>query len=543
MAANVMFKRGLHANLPTSGIVDGSFYLTTDTNRLYIGQNNKLVELNKSITAVSTSADLPKTNVAEGQFYYITTGNILAYYNGTEWVQINPDATLNGATDALNTGKKLPEGDNHTGGTEISLVVRDTEGNTSQGSFGIVGKGATKVSQYGNNTLIESHDSQFTIATKPSVTDGIVSLNKDGTENSSILIKGGAGITVTSDGVGNVTIDKDAEQSQAVTEVGVMFGATGNPNGGMNGGAVAPGELEVAVRSAGEVVRDKVKPLIAYGDKETAFFDGGTAVLDVYTKAQVDKLIDAADALVFRGIVPETIANLPDITTAQNGDTYKVSSKGSYGGHAANAGDLIIAFGEEDPVTGKLKAGSEWIVIPSGDDQTISGVIDTSSNYVGVKDQESVIASIELTNGGSENISISSTGTSNDLVTTIKHTEAGAIANTVEGSTDNIGPNDPKGTVAYNAITKLEYDANGHVVGAETRSVAFTDTHNRPTRFDITTSGGATADEIGGSAEVTYTYNDVDGNDYAPVLTVNSQSLRVMQNSGTLSVDMVWDTF
>jgi hypothetical protein len=35
--ANVAFKRGLQANLTNDKIVEGSFYLTTDTNRLYYG--------------------------------------------------------------------------------------------------------------------------------------------------------------------------------------------------------------------------------------------------------------------------------------------------------------------------------------------------------------------------------------------------------------------------------------------------------------------------------------------------------------------------
>jgi len=45
--ANVLFKRGAQANLPSStSAVDGVFYLTTDTNRLYVGQGNNLKLLN-----------------------------------------------------------------------------------------------------------------------------------------------------------------------------------------------------------------------------------------------------------------------------------------------------------------------------------------------------------------------------------------------------------------------------------------------------------------------------------------------------------------
>ena len=105
--ANVLFKRGLQANLPKSNIIDGAFYLTTDTNRLYVGNKTELVELNKSITVVESVDQLPKTGVEVGQFYYIAgtnkhagasddNGNILAVVtsivNGNpQWTQVNPD--------------------------------------------------------------------------------------------------------------------------------------------------------------------------------------------------------------------------------------------------------------------------------------------------------------------------------------------------------------------------------------------------------------------------------------------------------------------
>lgn len=115
---NVKFKRGLQSSLfdfvnhiPTikSGVTveDGTFYLTTDTNRLFVGNKKtstspvELVELNKSITTVATVDDLPTENIDLGQFYYIVGpdseitntkhANILAVWNGTTWIQVNPD--------------------------------------------------------------------------------------------------------------------------------------------------------------------------------------------------------------------------------------------------------------------------------------------------------------------------------------------------------------------------------------------------------------------------------------------------------------------
>lgn len=120
--ANLQFLRGTQEKLNaiTSGnkVQDGAFYLTTDTNRLYVGQGTDLVELNKSVTTVAKLADLPKNTrkdnngttgeivtrkIEEGQFYYVKDINVLCVYsegkdgNGRvtdQWTQINPDTKL-----------------------------------------------------------------------------------------------------------------------------------------------------------------------------------------------------------------------------------------------------------------------------------------------------------------------------------------------------------------------------------------------------------------------------------------------------------------
>lgn len=120
----VMFKRGLQSALLNADgsakitVADGSFYLTTDTNRLYVGNGSDIVELNKSITVVDSVNDLPKSGVEVGQFYYIKgsstgnpgtddngnkrtrVGNILAVVTEVQggvptWVQVNPDTNDN----------------------------------------------------------------------------------------------------------------------------------------------------------------------------------------------------------------------------------------------------------------------------------------------------------------------------------------------------------------------------------------------------------------------------------------------------------------
>lgn len=159
---NVLFKRGLHSNLPaTTAAQDGVFYLTTDTNRLYVGQGTNLVELNKSITVISNANQLPEyttddskevkgSQVAAGQFYYINagadsiSGNILAVCSAINsqthkitWTQVNPDTDHNDnddtkvtsmtavlsstANDALNYTITLNQSTSHIGGGTDTL--------------------------------------------------------------------------------------------------------------------------------------------------------------------------------------------------------------------------------------------------------------------------------------------------------------------------------------------------------------------------------------------------------------------------------------
>ena len=116
--ANVSFKRGLSTALSNVAVEDGVFYLTTDTNRLYVGQGSKLAELNQSVTTYATWADMEASAPKQkGQFYYAIQENVLACYlpELNKWQQINPDHNDNddtyvsslsvGSADKSETGK------------------------------------------------------------------------------------------------------------------------------------------------------------------------------------------------------------------------------------------------------------------------------------------------------------------------------------------------------------------------------------------------------------------------------------------------------
>ena len=111
---SIKFKSGLQADLnlliKNGGAEEGTFYLTTDTHKFYVGRKNTTTniiypeQVSRGVTIVESSGELPATTntpsgaIEEGELYYITESNVLAALRKVknsdpvayEWVQINP---------------------------------------------------------------------------------------------------------------------------------------------------------------------------------------------------------------------------------------------------------------------------------------------------------------------------------------------------------------------------------------------------------------------------------------------------------------------
>ena len=259
--ANVKFKRGLQANLlsydSTYGIVvkngvtieDGTFYLTTDTNRLFVGKlengQPKLVELNQSITILD-SIDALKTknrqNTQIGQFFYIKgqkpgdvqgdldepydyhnthAGNILAVcvgfrtVNGEEvadFVQVNPDTNTDTDTklSSVSTTATTPL-NNSLIPYEMIFGFTDIDNhslsNTVTASFSINPAQIYEVSALDSNitTTTTSNQAQVDIGLKYLKPNGATATTAT-TTGSHFTIKGGSNVSVTKDDNGNIVI-------------------------------------------------------------------------------------------------------------------------------------------------------------------------------------------------------------------------------------------------------------------------------------------------------------------------------------------------
>jgi hypothetical protein len=122
--AELMFKRGLQQNLPAVA-EDGCFYLTTDSNRLYVGQGSTMALLNQTVQIVDNIDVLRDAAAAgtvhENDFYYCVDENVLAVYNGTDWVQINPDTNTNDTIEVSEV--EFSEGTVNSEKTEVSYTL------------------------------------------------------------------------------------------------------------------------------------------------------------------------------------------------------------------------------------------------------------------------------------------------------------------------------------------------------------------------------------------------------------------------------------
>lgn len=562
--ANVFFKRGLQANLPATGS-NGAFYLTTDTNRLYVcnSDNGPLVELNQSINTVAKMSDLPTgtSEKAKGQYYYITELNALAYFDGTDWVQINPDTKLlnkeqdttvtvagNTATvqhvveDTLDAKKGGPNQSigtfNVVGGTNITI--------SKDGDQGIKIDAAAAADMYNKSASLKfDANGKLTVSVEdnkgPVSAEVTPTIKYGNTEQTVKFVNGEADLDVYTITEVNAKLDEKANKAESLAGYGIKDAYTQTE--------VNNKLAEKADKNDTYTKTEVNTELDKKANKATTL--AGYEIGDAYTKTEVDNLLDGleedfaqqlqvADALHYCGTVSqEEAAAKLDITKAANGDTYKASSVIDYNGIKANKGDLIIADGTENEETGLLTTGT-WEVITSGDDQVIIG--DITGNTYKVKDGTEVLAELELKTDGENLADIEWAASGSKLTGTIKHDGPGA-ADGSRTTAETAAAQNPTESLTFTVVSGLTYDANGHVIGAQTKEITVVDTdttipdtHNHLEAVVVSTSQSGTAVSIDTKVDMT----DEDKND---AFAIDSSSLKLVAGEKKVSIDLEWGSF
>lgn len=431
----IQFKAGTQASLNTmianGTAVEGTFYLTTDTHKLYIGRKKTVggtakvypEQVSRGVTVVGTSSELPTPPanapagaIEEGELFYITDTNVLAALRKKagsdpvtyEWVQINPPTGISEVITAavasgnavdirtvISTGAgdqpgafKVTAGDNITLAAGTGTVDLGTAGNKAgQGNLTI--SATDTVYQAG----VETNTSKGVIGLK-SKTSGSFGSTLDSVK---IDIEGTNSVAVTSNATGNkVTVAGPNFTGIAVensTTDGFGISLEGTKGDGTNLGV--SGLFAPHIKYGATSTYADPASTVTFDQNTQVGFVNGTATLNVYTKPQADQAIkDAIDskmatanAMTYRGVVTSANASgdasslwaQVQANGAHNGDTYKVSAVNSssaitINGQTAKVGDLIIISGAETngvvPIPSNNINGllSVCDLIPSGDE-------------------------------------------------------------------------------------------------------------------------------------------------------------------------------
>lgn len=579
--ANVAFKRGLESSLAKSlynyagsdavQVTEGTFYLTSDTNRLFIGKNVegkgvRAVPVNQGALPVPSVDSLPSAEAAiPGQFYYVTSSNILCVSSKGKWVQINPNTDTTLST-------RVTTGEVHTAGgktfVQVKDVITDTSNMTFTGHHGIEGGVGLEVTvtevtdglvKY---PVIKLTPSVYKISTvvNESAASGKGSVDivvNDGSagdvHKSTVSFTAGNNVKIASSGEGKVTVSAtDTTLKQSASSM--SFNANG--------------QLSVNIAdTAGNTVTVTETPKIKLGDNATEYtFNGAVATLPVYTKTEVDAIKKDLNAMHYKGTAKGGVL----ATTASIGDTYKIvgndftiaksvvnnvadlSYNTSTNSIALKHGDLIIATGTE--VDGVITAATlKWDVIESGEQgyvNTTYRIVKASTGH-GFEFQDrngnNTEAKFTVESNGYMTVSSSATGTENEnIVVKVNHNEQANIPAVTSNAAGEKKTQIKTQSLKF-SIPVLSYDKAGHLTKVEYQEYEVVDTH-------VTVKNkGTTGSVENGVATISHII-DIDSVEYAMQMELASSSLNISastvevdkktgQTKTKVTIDLEWGTF
>ena len=572
--ANVLFKRGVQSGLPQgSNIVDGALYFTTDTKRLFLGNNGsnglELLPIAEGITTVNSATSLPNAADHAGEFYYIkpadaagdAVGNVLAYSDGTRWLQVNRSSHVTNISfgTVSQTGVVVTGGPDGEVATFTEILEQDGVQNLTA-SFQIKDGGNVTLARGENGELLisvpDDQNTLYSVSTS-SISGGgaqidLTPSDANGTA-SAVKLTSAGGITITRTASDAISFGVDASGVGAVNVFDLGYG-----NGVTGASSSSEGFYGRIDLSNSDFKMDTINPSITYGEldtnnnnapTQTAKFINGVAALDVYTRSDVDKRLDnlelALDAMTYCG----TISAMPSGSGIHNGDAWKASQTFSYLPTGAAdapenyvnvpAGSLVIARGTEDAATGEIISGLEFDVI-SGDATDTTYAINKVTHGINV---EAVSGNLGIIGG----ISLA-TATDSPVTLTDDNASGSARVVTVGLSPITVGTNTAASTttsqqkgqaLTVTHIKNIETDGYGRITNLVTETATVIDTNNTISQVSFTTSTSTT-----NAVAVTARVDESGGTFSQDVFTLKSTgSISVAAATKEVTIDVVWGSF
>lgn len=582
----------------------GTFYLTSDSHRLYIGAEDALdtskktlYPVNEGIISVSTMGSLPEpTTDAQkksmvGSFYYVEDQNILAVFNGQDYICINVSDTTGIIASAEFTGSSA---DNKA---SITHTSKDKNNKPYSATFGVNAAGGLSVSWDNTKKELTLTGDTYTISSEGISANAqdngvklVIQSANDSTKKSEIQVLGGHDVTVTqSNNV--ITID---HQDRYVDSAILENTATGI-------------KLTLKDNFSDERCSASWNPTIAYGpdgtDQLKVHFVNGQAELNVYSKTEVDKLMQGLNAMTYKGTMKSTNTGGASYSTGllfESSASYVLGLTGEK--LNSQVGDTIVlgeamTFRFKDGTEKEFALGSMIICRSSDGSENGSGFIDaskltfdiiaasnvTDTTYKIVKPTDNLANGIRVINSYGTSIGglLLETDTTrqdedgnvisgaNIVFTTSYKEESGAngcYTATIKAAHEFVVRTDTKGedvtqtdvsTLEFNAVTGVTTDDTGHITGVQTTKFTVKDTVLKLEKFTYSSSTYKDSDDVAvGVLKGTLTAKDSNSTPQsaAGAFAITSESLTIAADNshgetqgGTgingISINMTWGNF
>ena len=558
---NIQFLLGTQANLEkyisgSSTAAEGTFYLTNDTHRLYVGTSlGTAVPVNEGVITVSNLDALQTISAHAGEFYYVQNGNILCVYTGKEWVQINNNT---------NTYVKATD-------TVVSLADQVATITTKY----TMSDGTTPISDSWNLAVAEGVKVSIDAATDKVILTGVVNDSFGVSAASNIAtvtlrdsFNNEKTFKVKTGDTNTMTVGASAEGDAVVLNVKNMA------NTGLNVTPEATG-FRVGVTDIMGTQSDVIKPYIKVGASsddtkhKTLNFVNGTATLPVYTKEEIDDIKLALNAMTYRGLVgtsasstnPEKVIKAWATVragSAEIGDTYLFAEQVTDGSNVYSKGTMAIARGVE--TNGVIPAGNViWDFVEStvntdtkyelNNQATTAGTvgfvqlvgklggITESGKKVFFEDGTAIKASVTVDNDGHAHISFAHEGITASETT-------GTVAQGVATYASSNDKSEKATTIT--TIESITVNAQGHVTNLKTNTITLKDTNA------VINSVGMSVGAANAAKEVVLTSSVQLKDGAGTTMTAKTGTLKMKSDtlvfnqadSGkTLGIDLVWGSF
>lgn len=558
---NIQFLLGTQANLEkyisgSSTAAEGTFYLTNDTHRLYVGTSlGTAVPVNEGVITVPNLDALQNVSAHPGEFYYVKAGNILCVYDGKQWVQINNNT--NTYVEATDTVVSLAD--------QVATITTKYTMND----------GTTPISDSWNLAVADGVKVSIDAATDKVILTGVVNDSFGVSAASNIAtvtlrdsFNNEKTFKVKTGDTNTMTVGASAEGDAVVLNVKNMA------NTGLKVTPEATG-FRVGVTDIMGTQSDVINPSIKVGASsddtkhKTLNFVNGTATLPIYTKEEIDDIKLALNAMTYRGLVGTSASSTNPqkvikawatvkAGSAEIGDTYLFAEQVTDGSNVYSKGTMAIARGVE--TNGVIPAGDViWDFVEStvntdtkyelNNQATAAGTagfvqlvgklggITESGKKVFFEDGTAIKASVTADNDGHAHISFAHEG-----ITAAKTT--GTVA---QNAATYASSNDKAENVTtITALESITVNAQGHVTNFKTNTITLKDTNA------VINSVGMSVGAADAAKEVVLTSSVQLKDGAGTTMTAKTGTLKMksdtlvfnqVDSGKTLGIDLVWGSF